>query len=315
MSSRSRHQPRPLWHPMLWPGWLALGIASLLARLPTRVLTRLGAQLGRWFEKLAPSRRHIAATNLKACFPDLSANERLSLQAQVFESMGISLMETLWSWLGDKYNDPDHLARCDIKGLEVLEAAYQQGKGVVLVGAHMMALDAIGPALSAAMKATPMGQIDVIYRYNKNPLIERIMVRGRGRLFPRVIEREDARGILQSLKDGRVLWYAADQDYGAKHSVFAHFFGVPAATITGTARLARFRNSPVVLMSQYRNRVTHRWSVHFEPGPHHFPTGDEVADASAINTLIEAAIRRAPEQYLWLHRRFKTRPDGAPKLY
>ena len=165
------------------------------------------------------------------------------------------------------------------------------------------------------MHNSPVGQIDVIYRYNKNPLIERMMVNGRSRLFPRVIEREDARGILQSLKDGRVLWYAADQDYGAKHSVFADFFGVPAATITGTARLARFRNSPVVIMSQYRDRTTHRFRVCFEPGPAGYPSGDEIADASAINRLIETAVRRAPEQYLWPHRRFKTRPAGEPKLY
>lgn len=315
MSSRSRHQPPPLWHPVLWPGWVALGIAWLLAHLPTRWLTALGARLGGLFEKIAPARRHIAATNLRLCFPELDDSARKALQTEVFESMGIALMETLWSWLGNKHNSPAHLARCDFEGIELLEAAHAQGNGVLLIGAHMMALDAIGPALSAKMQATAIGQIDVIYRYNKNPLIERAMVNGRGRLFPRVIEREDARAILQSLKDSRVLWYAADQDYGAKHSVFANFFGIPAATITGTARLARFRKSPVVLMSQYRDRATHRWKVCFEAGPPAFPAGDEVADASAINALIETAVRRAPEQYLWLHRRFKTRPAGEPKLY
>lgn len=315
MSSRSRHQPRPLWHPLLWPGWIALGLAALLSHLPTPWLSAIGARLGGLFERVAPSRRHIAATNLRLCFPELEQTQRAELQTQVFESMGISLMETLWSWLGNKHNDPKHIERCDFEGLDVLETAHSKGNGVLLVGAHLMALDAIGPALSAKMKQSRIGQIDVIYRYNKNPLIERAMVRGRGRLFPRVIEREDARGILQSLKDGHVLWYAADQDYGAKHSVFANFFGVPAATITGTARLARFRNSPVVLMSQYRDRSTHRWLVRFEPGPPNYPTGDETADATAINELIETAVRRAPEQYLWLHRRFKTRPAGEPKLY
>lgn len=229
--------------------------------------------------------------------------------------MGIALVETMWTWLGNKHKDPAHLSRCDFTGLEILEAAHREGRGVLLVGAHLMALDAITPALSAAMQKSVVGQIDVIYRYNKNPLFERTMVRGRGRLFPRVIEREDARGILQSLQDGRVLWYAADQDYGAKHSVFAEFFGVPAATITGTARLARFRNSPVVVMSQYRDVANHRWSVQFEPGPANFPTGDQIADATAINELIETAVRRAPEQYLWLHRRFKTRPEGEARIY
>lgn len=315
LSSRSRHKPRPLWHPVLWPGWVAFGCAWLLVRLPTHTLTRIGARLGGWFEKLAPSRRHIAATNLQLCFPQLDARERSILQTRVFESMGIALMETLWSWLGNKHNDPSHLERCDFVGTEVLEDAYREGKGVLLIGAHLMALDAIGPALSAAMHKSIVGQIDVIYRYNKNPLIERAMVQGRKRLFPNVIEREDAREILQSLKDSRVLWYAADQDYGAKHSVFADFFGVPAATITATARLARMRNSPVVVMSQYRDIASHRWQVRFEPGPEHFPTSDPVADARSINALIETAIQRAPEQYLWLHRRFKTRPEGEAKIY
>jgi len=141
------------------------------------------------------------------------------------------------------------------------------------------------------------------------------MVRGRGQYFPNVIEREDVRAILQSLKDGHILWYAADQDYGEKHSVFANFFGVPAATITGTMRLAKFRNSPVVIMSQHREIDTHEWMIRFEPGPKNFPTDDPVADAQAINDAIEKTIRRTPEQYLWLHRRFKTRPAGEPKLY
>jgi len=300
---------------MLWPGWVALGGAWLLVRLPTRTLTAIGARCGRWFEKLAAHRRHIASTNLQLCFPELDADERRALQRSVFESMGIALLETLWTWLGNKHRDPVHLSRCDFTGLEILEAAHRQDRGVLLVGAHLMALDAIGPALSAAAQKSAVGQIDVIYRYNKNSLIERIMVRGRSRLFPRVIEREDIRTILRSLQDGRVLWYAADQDYGAKHSVFADFFGVQAATITGTARLARFRNSPIVMMSQYRDVANHRWSVRFESGPATFPTGDQIADATTINELIEAAVRRAPEQYLWLHRRFKTRPKGEPRIY
>jgi len=163
-------------------------------------------------------------------------------------------------------------------------------------------------------------QVDVIYRYNKNPLIERVMTRGRARYFPGVIEREDARSILRSLKNGHVLWYAADQDYGRRHSVFAEFFGVTAATITGTSRLARSNNSPVVIMSQYRDLSTNRWCIRFEEAPSDFPRdvgtqSAQQADAQDINDALERTIRRAPEQYLWLHRRFKTRPDGTSKVY
>lgn len=309
MSSRARHKPRPLWHPLLWPSWLAVGFGWLLARLPTRAQSRLGAWLGRLFHKFAPKRRHIAATNLQLCFPELNESERATLERSVFEGMGISLFETLWTWLGNQHRDPSHVDRTRIEGLDILQAAHAQGRGVLLIGAHLMALDAIAAGLAKA------ADIDVIYRYNKNPVIERLMVNGRSRYFPHVIEREDARAILQSLKGGSILWYAADQDYGPKHSVFANFFGVPAATITGTARLAKFCGSPVVLMSQMRDRTAHRWLIRFEEGPTDYPTGNPVVDAQAINDLIERAVRRSPEQYLWLHRRFKTRPQGEPRLY
>jgi KDO2-lipid IV(A) lauroyltransferase len=157
--------------------------------------------------------------------------------------------------------------------------------------------------------------LDVIYRYNKNPLIERTMVEGRARYFPRIIEREDARAILTSLREGRTLWYAADQDYGARHSVFADFFGVPAATITGTARLARFNGSPVLLLSHYRDPANHRWLINISPSLADYPSDNAEFDATRTNALIEAAIRKAPEQYLWMHRRFKTRPVGEPGVY
>ena len=314
MSSRARNQPRPLWHPALWPSWLAVGLGWLLTRLPTKTQVRLGSALGHAFWCLAKGRRQVALTNLQLCFPEQSDQERTRLAKSVFAGMGVAMMETLWTWLGNKHNDPAHVARTHIDGLEILHEAHAQGRGVLLIGAHLMAMDAISARLCEA------AQIDVIYRYNKNPVIEWLMVRGRSRYFPNVIEREDVRAIMQSLKEGNILWYAADQDYGAKHSVFAKFFGVPAATITGSARLARFRGSPVVIMSQHRDLAAHEWTIRFEVGPKNYPTDKAVPDAQtidaqAINDAIEKAIRRTPEQYLWLHRRFKTRPAGEPKLY
>jgi len=309
MSSRSRHQPRPLWHPALWPSWLTVGLCWLLARLPTKIQARFGHALGTLFWHLASSRRHVVLTNLALCFPHQGTQERTQLAKSVFANTGIATMETLWTWLGNQHKNPAHRARTDIEGLAILQQAHAQGRGVLLIGAHLMALDAITPTISEAL------QLDVIYRYNKNPVIEWLMIRGRGRYFPNIIEREDARAILNSLKDGHILWYAADQDYGAKHSVFADFFGVSAATITGSARLARFRDSPVVIMSQHRHTASHTWTIRFEEGPKDYPTNDAVADAQAINDALEKTIRRTPEQYLWLHRRFKTRPPGQPKLY
>jgi KDO2-lipid IV(A) lauroyltransferase len=138
---------------------------------------------------------------------------------------------------------------------------------------------------------------------------------GRQRLYEGVIERSDLKRAFASLKQGRTLWYAADQDYGLKHSVFAPLFGVPAATIMIPARLARVNDSPVVFYSHFRDPVTRRWSLRLSAPLEGYPSGDALADATRINHLIEAEIRTHPDQYLWLHRRFKTRPPGVAHPY
>ena len=309
MSSRRRHVPLPLYHPRLWPAWLLWGMAWLLAQLPLRALTPLGRGVGWLFWMLARRRRDIARTNLALCLPEQSAGEREDIARRSMVNLGVTAVENLWSWLGNGWQARSHQARFDVRGLEHYTAAVARGRGVILLGAHLMTMDVIGARLKGLI------ELDVIYRYSKNPLVERTMLHGRQRFFPQVIEREDTRAMLRALRAGRTLWYAADQDYGPRHSVFAPFFGVDAATITGTARLARFNDSPVLLLSHYRHPRKGTWSIHFSPPLEGFPSGDPVADASRSNAMIEAAIRQAPEQYLWIHRRFKTRPDGTPKRY
>jgi len=155
----------------------------------------------------------------------------------------------------------------------------------------------------------------VMYRFNKNPAWEWLQVNGRRRYFDGVIERHDTRQTLKRLKQGRAIWYAADQDYGRKHSVFAPFFGTEAATIVATSRFARLNNSPVLFMRQSRNEQRMRWEIHFSPILEDFPSGDDLADAQRLNSLLEEQIRLQPEQYLWLHKRFKTRPEGTQPFY
>ena len=170
-------------------------------------------------------------------------------------------------------------------------------------------MDIISRALSDAV------DIDVMYRENKDPVWEWLQVKGRSRFFDGVIEREDTRQTLRRLKAGRTIWYAADQDYGRKHSVFAPFFGVETASITATSRFARFNKSPVLFMSHFRDLDTLTWSINISPIIEGFPTNDDVADVTRMNEILEAVIRQHPEQYLWIHRRFKTRPEGEPPLY
>jgi len=303
----SKRKPRPkIYSPRVWGTWLLVGLGWLIARLPLRVLMGLGRLLGRASYHLAPARRHITEVNLALCFPELDAAERERLARRTFEHVGVGALEVMVPWLNPRR---DLTARTTLRGVEHLREAQALGRGVVLVGGHFTAIDIVSQAVTRAV------DIDVMYRENKNPVWEWLQVTGRRRYFPGVIERADARTILGRLKAGRTIWYAPDQDYGARHSVFAPFFGVPAASITATSRLARFNDSPVVLISHFRDWDTLTWSVQFSPMLEDFPSGDELADATRINQLVEREVRRHPEQYLWVHRRFKTRPDGAPKLY
>jgi KDO2-lipid IV(A) lauroyltransferase len=290
----------------VWGSWLLIACGWLLARLPLRVLVTLGGATGRLAFRLAPSRRHITRMNLALCFPALDPTAQERLAREVFRHTGVMLAETLVAWLAPRRPVAQ---RFTVHGIEHLRAAAAQGRGVLLVGAHFSCIDFASQALSNLI------DLDVMYRKNRNPAWEWLQVHGRRHYFDGVIERDDTRTTLRRLKDGRILWYAADQDYGGRHSVFAPFFGIPAATITATARLARFNRSPVLFLAVHRDLDQLAWEVEISPVLEDFPSGDDVADASRINALVEAAVRRHPEQYLWLHRRFKTRPPGEPRLY
>ncbi len=303
----SRRKPRPKpYSPRLWGAWLAVGLAWLLARLPLGLLIATGKGIGIAGFHLARHRRRVTETNLALCFPERSAAERRRLARASFVHTGVSLAEMILVWLNPRHGISH---RFTVHGLEHLTRAQARGRGVVLLAGHFSCIDV------ASAPVSERTEVDVMYRENKNPVWEWLQVRGRRHYFRGVIERDDTRQTLRRLKAGRTVWYAADQDYGRKHSVFAPFFGVPAATITATARLARFNGSPVVFMSQFRDLETLTWEIRFHPPLEHYPSGDEVADATRINRLIEAAVRERPEQYLWAHRRFKTRPPGEASPY
>jgi len=296
--------------PRCWPVWCLTAVAWLISRLPLRAVVGLGRISGNCLYTLSGwlggSRRHITETNVRLCFPELDDRERAELARQSFIHTAIGAIESTQPWL---HPGRDLRSRISLHGLEHLQAAAAAGRGVVLVGGHFSAMDIISQGLAAAVT------MDVMYRKNRNPVWEWLQVNGRQRYFENVIERKDTRRLLRRLQAGHIVWYAPDQDYGPRHSVYADFFGVPAATITATARLAAFHASPVVFMSNFRNLDDMTWSVHFSQALADFPSGNEVADATRINRIIEAAIRQHPEQYLWMHRRFKTRPPGTPGVY
>lgn len=295
-------------HPRFWLLWLGLGLLWLIVQLPYRVLLRLGAVLGSVMYRLAGSRRRIAARNLQLCFPALTPAERERLLRDNFASTGIAFFEMAMSWWWPRARLA-RLARID--GLEHLQQAQDQGQGVILMALHFTTLE-IGAAL--------LGQrhtIDGMYRAHKNALFDFVQRRGRERHDPqaRAIEREDVRAMLKTLRGGRAIWYAPDQDYGAKQSRFVPLFGVSAATVTATSTFARLGRARVVPFTQKRLADGSGYQLVLHPPLDGFPGASEEADCLRINQWIERAVGVCPEQYLWAHRRFKTRPPGEPSLY
>lgn len=278
----------------------------LLAQAPFRLQTAIGSGLGWCMWIVARRRRHIAAINLKLCFPERDAASRQRLLKAHFRSLGMGAVETAMSWW-----TPARRLRglVSIQGLEHLHAALQQGKGVILLSGHFTSLEIGGRLLSLH------APFHVLYRVHKNPLFEAVMRRAREAHYDKAIPREDMRAMLRSLRDNMPVWYAPDQDYGRSKSVFAPFFGTPAATITATSRLAKSSGAAVVPFFQRRREDGSGYVLCIYPALNNFPSADVQADARRINELIEEQVLAMPEQYLWVHRRFKTRPEGDATLY
>ncbi|MDG1582297.1 lipid A biosynthesis lauroyl acyltransferase [Pseudomonas sp. GOM6] len=299
---------RSFLHPRFWPLWLGLGLLWLVVQLPYRALLVLGRGLGALMYRVAGSRRRIAARNLELCFPQLSVAERERLLKENFASTGIAFFEMAMSWWWPK----ERLAKlAHIEGLEHLQQAQQEGQGVILMALHFTTLE-IGAALLGQRQT-----IDGMYREHKNPLFDFVQRRGRERhnRDATAIEREDIRAMLKVLRAGRAIWYAPDQDYGPKQSIFVPLFGITAATVTATTKFARLGKARVVPFTQERLADGSGYRLVIHPPLLDFPGESEEADCLRINQWIEQAVSQCPEQYLWAHRRFKTRPEGEAKLY
>jgi KDO2-lipid IV(A) lauroyltransferase len=294
-----------LIHPRHWASWFAIFLLRIIALLPFRLKILAGTAFGKISYRLLKRRRHITNTNIALCFPEKSATEQEQLVKDIFVANGIGFFEIAWAW----WADPESLRhRFNVEGLEVLLQANSE-KGVLLVGGHYTHLDLAG------LMVNLVADMDVIYRKNNDPVFEYVITNGRKRVFKNVLERSDMREIVRKLRDGRVVWYSPDQDHGIQNSVFAPFFGVPAATVTATAKLMRMGKANPVFVAHKRDLVTNQYTVTFSLPDPAFPTGDDVADASIINLMLENAIKQQPDQYMWVHRRFKTRPKGEPSVY
>ncbi len=293
------------WVPRYWGTWLLIGLLRLLAPLDTKNQVRLGKVLGWMAFYLIAQRRRIAEVNIRLCFPELSEQEQKALVRRCISENVIGLLETARAW----FADPESIRpQLEVEGLDHLRAAEAQGRGVIVVGAHYTALDLGSVMASRYLEFCGM------YRPHKNALMDKTMREARSRVA-RIIDREDMRAFVRALKSGEIVWYAPDQDYGSRVSVFAPFFGIMAATIKTTARLAQINQSPVIVLSYHRKTDNSGYLMCFSEPLDEFPSGDEVADATRINLALEQEIRRCPEQYMWVHRRFKTRPHEEKGFY
>lgn len=288
--------------PRHWPTWLGIGLLCLIAWLPFRLRMAAGKVLGWATWLLAHERRYITEVNIGLCFPELGPEEQAALVRQAFCENGIGLIETATGWIRPARHF-FHIG--ELRGGELLQQGLDRGKGVLLLGGHYSTLDFSANLLSLYFPFA------VTYRAHRNPLFDAFMLRGRIRNCNGVFDRKDIRGAFRHLKQNQLLWYAPDQDYGADQAVYAPFFGQQAATITAGTRFATFNDSAVCLVSHRRLTNEKRYVLDIVAIPG-FPSGDEETDALLVNRAIEQEIRKAPAQYLWMHKRFKTQPGGKP---
>ena len=277
-----------------------------VVRLPWRAQRVLGSVAGRLMHCLMHRRRRITETNLAACFPGLAEAERSRIARRHFRSLGLGLVETAIAWWG---SDEQIATRSRIIGAEHLEAALAHGRGVVLFGGHFTTFEIGGRILASRY------EVGATYRPHKDPWWDSALRAGRTRYLSALVAHKDARAMIRYLGRNRILWYAPDQDYSGRRRVFARFFAERAATTTATAWLVRRSGARIVPYASHRRADDSGWDVVLGPAIEGFPIGDDLADAERLNEVLEAQIERGIEQYLWVHRRFKTRPPGAPPVY
>lgn len=295
----------PLLRPHYWPTWLAIGTLRVLEPLPFPLLTWLGRRFGGLMSRLPLSFVRIARRNIELCLPELPAQERERLLKEHFRSAGIAIFETAISWWASK----ERVRRlAQLEGEEHLQAALARGRGAILLSAHFTTLEIGARVLADTVPA------NIMYRPTANPVLERFLMLNRSRRAKRAIPRDDVRTLISALKNNEPVWYAPDQAYRKKGAEMVPFFGIPAATNTATSRLARMTGAAVLPYFQER-LPDGRYRMVIHPILENFPSDDPAADARLFNALIEAQVRRVPEQYLWIHRRFKGLTPDYPNYY
>ena len=291
---------RALLAPARWPTWIGIAFGWCAARTPAWFQRRVGRALGSAMRRMMPKRRRVVEANLALCFPELDAAARGQLLRENFAQTGIGGFEFLRAWWG---RVSDRSPRYTLVGLEHLEALRADGRGVLLVSAHFVHLELCARLLTRHVPVAGM------YRPHGDAAMEWAVKAGRLRYACAMFARDELRPALKHLKSGGVLWFAPDQESRRGDSVFVPFFGQPAWSLTSTHQLARLSGAAVCPF--FHERLPDgRYRLEVQAPLADFPSQDATLDTARVIAALEAMICRAPSQYLWLHQRFKTRPEG-----
>ena len=286
------------WRPFAW-------LAAGLARLPQGLLLALSSLLSMLAWPLLARRRRIAARNLELCFPELDAAARARLLRANLRATVMGVFELARGW----FAPARALPRARIEGLDAVAATLARGEGVFLLSSHFTSNE-----FSARLLGEALGRrVRVVVRRNNNACLEAELERARQRVFGPSLEKKDMRALLRALQQGELVVTSGDQDFSYNHA-FVPFFGVSAATLLGSAQLAA-RGRARTFLSWPRREADGSYTLRLEPAWPGWAESDPAQAAATYMAALEAKVREAPEQYLWAHRRFKTRPQGEPSLY
>jgi KDO2-lipid IV(A) lauroyltransferase len=296
-----------LGHPRYWMSWFGLAMLRVISLMPLPLLWLLGGALGGALYYLHAPRRHIVLRNVGSCFPGIGQAAQRRMARRHFRGLGQAALSSGIAYWASRRR-LERLFHCT--GYEHYTRALAQQRPVILLTAHFFGVEMGGIFLS---RAHPMADM---YRRMKNRLYDEVFRRGRTRFGGMVVERQEGlKPVIRAMRQGVTFYYLPDQDPGRHNTAFIPFFGVPAATLTALGRLARVTNAIVVPCFTRQLPYGAGYEVMFKPALENFPTDDEIADATRMNRVIEDAVREMPEQYFWVHKRFKTRPEGEPDFY
>jgi Kdo2-lipid IVA lauroyltransferase/acyltransferase len=288
--------------PRFWAIWLGLGLVRTISLLPLPAVLAVGRSLGRLGYLLARRERRVARINIALCLPELDARQQRQLLKRHFAALGCAVFETALVWWASAAR---WRGMVQFEGTEHLRAALDQGRGALVLTAHFTTLE------SGARALTLLGPTSIMYLTPKNELIAELARRGRARHTVQAIASTQIRDLLHNLKDNLPVWYAPDQRFTDKNSALVPLFGHAASSNVATSRLARISGAPVLPFFPFRRRDNRGYLVRILPPLENFPSADPVADTRRFHELIEAEVRRYPEQYLWAYKRLR-RPGYDP---